>query len=183
MSASPKWWLPLPESVRTSGMDWLRKILHPDAAPARTMRLDTSHARHVAGLHHQGGFARGWEVAECGALIADRAVVADGVFGSAQHPLGFAMSRKAADEAEVLSIVVAPGSRGGGLGCALLAAHLARLAEEGVARVFLEVEDGNLPAERLYRHFGFREVGRRKGYYPKPDGSRAAAIAMRLDLA
>lgn len=164
-------------------MDWLRKILHPGAVPARTMRLDTGHARHVAGLHHQGGFARGWEVAECAALIADRAVVADGVFGGAPHPLGFAMSRKAVDEAEVLSIVVAPGSRGGGLGRALLAAHLARLAEEGVAQVFLEVEDGNLPAERLYRHFGFREVGRRKGYYPKADGCRATAIAMRLDLA
>ena len=49
--------------------------------------------------------------------------------------------------------------------------------------VFLEVEEGNLPAEQLYRHFGFREVGRRKGYYPKPDGTRATAIAMRLDLA
>ena len=30
---------------------------------------------------------------------------------------------------------------------------------------------------------GFGEIGRRKGYYPKPDGTRATAIAMRLDLA
>ena len=148
------------------------------------MRLDTGHARQVATLHHQGGFARGWEPAECAALIADAAVVADGVFsGDGHHPEGFVISRKAADEAEILSIVVAPTRRNGGFGRALLAAHLARLAEAGAIHVFLEVEDGNLPAERLYRHFGFREVGRRKGYYPKPDGTRATAIAMRLDLA
>lgn len=165
-------------------MDWLRRLLHPDSAPARTARLDVAQARQVAALHHQGGFARGWEPSECAALIADPGVVTDGVFsGGCRGPEGFVISRKAADEAEILSIVVAPARRRDGLGRALLAAHLAHLAAEGIAQVFLEVEDGNLPAERLYRHFGFREVGRRKGYYPKPDGSRATAIAMRLDLA
>lgn len=170
--------------MQTSGMDWLRRLLHPDSAPARTARLDVVHARQVAALHHQGGFARGWEPAECAALIADSGVVTDGVFsGRGRSPEGFVISRKAADEAEILSIVVVPARRGDGLGRALLAAHLARLAGDGVAQVFLEVEEGNEPAERLYRHFGFREVGRRKGYYPKPDGTRATAIAMRLDLA
>jgi len=163
-------------------MDWLRKLLHPDSAPARTMRLDAGYARQVAILHHQGGFARGWEPAECAALIADAGVATDGVFGKGSDPVGFVMSRKAADEAEILSIVVAPANRRDGLGRVLLSAHLARLAEDGVAHVFLEVEEGNLAAERLYRHFGFREVGRRKGYYPKAGGSRATAIAMRLDL-
>jgi ribosomal-protein-alanine N-acetyltransferase len=165
-------------------MDWLRRLLHPDSAPARTARLDAAQARQVAALHHLGGFARGWEPAECAALIADSAVVADGVFsGRGGNPEGFVISRKAADEAEILSIVVAPARRRDGLGRSLLAAHLAHLAGEGIAQVFLEVEEGNEPAERLYRHFGFREVGRRKGYYPKPDGTRATAIAMRLDLA
>jgi len=165
-------------------MAWLRTLLRPTSAPARTMRLDSAHARQVAILHHQGGFARGWEPAECAALMADAAVVTDGVFcGRGNEPFGFVMSRKAADEAEILSIVVAPACRGDGLGGVLLAAHLARLAEEGATRVFLEVEEGNESAERLYRRFDFREVGRRKGYYPKADGTRVAAIAMRLDLA
>jgi ribosomal-protein-alanine N-acetyltransferase len=148
------------------------------------MRLDSAYARQVAILHHQGGFARGWEPAECAALMTDAAVLTDGVFcGRSSEPLGFVMSRKAADEAEILSIVVAPACRGDGLGAVLLTAHLARLAEEGATRVFLEVEEGNESAERLYRHFDFREVGRREGYYPKADGTRVAAIAMRLDLA
>lgn len=175
----------LPErmAVPSSVMDWLRRLLHPESGPARTGRLDVRHARHVAALHHQGGFARGWEPGECAALLADPLVTADGVFaGATPNPIGFVMSRKAADEAEILSIVVAPSRRGGGFARTLLGAHLARLAATGIAQVFLEVEEGNLPAENLYRHFGFREVGRRKGYYPKPDGGRAAAIAMRLDL-
>lgn len=150
----------------------------------RTERLDARHARDVAALHGQGGFARGWEPGECAALMADAAVTTDGVFmGSAARPIGFVMSRQAADEAEILSIVVAPAQRGNRLGASLLAAHLSRLAGRGVIQVFLEVEEGNVAAERLYRHLGFREVGRRKGYYPKSGGGRATAIAMRLDLA
>lgn len=165
-------------------MDWLRRFLHPRAAPARTGRLDVRHARHIAALHHLGGFARGWEPGECAGLLVDAAVVTDGVFaGNALNPAGFVMSRRAADEAEILSIVVSPQQRGTGLGRALLGAHLSQLAGMGVNHVYLEVEEGNLAADRLYRHFGFREVGRRKGYYLKPDGSRATAITMRLDLA
>lgn len=165
-------------------MDWLRKLLHPNACPVHASPLDARQARHVAALHHLGGFARGWEPDECAALMADASVVTDGVFAAgAVEPAGFVMSRRAADEAEILSIVVAPRRRGGGLGRALLAAHLAQLAAIGVSHVFLEVEEGNVAADRLYRHFGFREVGRRKGYYPKPDGSKATAVTMRLDLA
>lgn len=165
-------------------MDWLRKLLHPHACPARTGRLEPRHARQVAALHHLGGFARGWEPAECAAMLAEAAIVTDGVFsGDATEPSGFVMSRKAADEAEILSIVVVPGQRGSGFGRSLLSAHLGQLAASGVTQVFLEVEEGNVAAERLYRHFGFREVGRRKGYYPKPDGTRATAVTMRLDLA
>ena len=44
--------------------------------------------------------------------------------------------------------------------------------------VHLEVEEGNRPALALYRRRGFREVGRRQGYYARPDGTRAAAITM-----
>ena len=165
-------------------MNWLRKLLHPEASPARTGRLDVVQARHVAALHHLGGFARGWEPGECAALLTDPAVLADGVFcGNALNPSGFVISRKAADEAEILSVVVTPAKRGEGLGRTLLASHLGRLAASGVVHVYLEVEDGNLPADQLYRHFGFREVGRRKGYYLKPGGAAATAVTMRLDLA
>jgi ribosomal-protein-alanine N-acetyltransferase len=164
-------------------MTWLRSLLGRKSVPARTGLLDVTQARQVAALHQQGGFARRWEPGECAALLADRSVVAEGVFcGRGAEPCGFAMSRVAADEAEVLSIVVAGARRRSGLGQALLAAHLAQLAARGVTRLFLEVEESNAPAIALYRRFGFATVGRREGYYPKPDGSRVAALVMRLDL-
>lgn len=164
-------------------MDWFERLRRRPAAPARTGRLDVAQAREVAALHHQGAFARLWEPGECAALLADPAVLADGVFsGSAAEPCGFVMSRIAADEAEILSIVVARTGRRSGLARSLLAAHIAGLAAQGVARLFLEVEEANAAALGLYRQFGFAEVGRRQGYYPKPDGSRVSALVMRLDL-
>jgi len=164
-------------------MNWLHSLFRRRPATGRTGPLDVRHARQVAALHHQGGFARLWEPGECAALLADRAVVAEGVFiGSASEPCGFVMSRIAADEAEILSIVMAGGRRRSGLGQALLCAHLAQLAARGAARLFLEVEEGNVPAIGLYHRLGFETVGRREGYYPKPDGSRATALVMRRDL-
>ncbi|WP_332681005.1 GNAT family N-acetyltransferase [Bosea sp. (in: a-proteobacteria)] len=164
-------------------MDWLERLRRRRAAPARTGRLDAAQARQVAALHHQGGFARFWEPGECAALLADPGILTDGVFsGSAAEPAGFVMSRLAADEAEILSIVVARTGRRAGLARSLLGAHLAQLSARGVNRLFLEVDEGNAAAIGLYRQFGFVDVGRREGYYPKADGSRAAALVMRLDL-
>ena len=42
--------------------------------------------------------------------------------------------------------------------------------------MFLEVDENNSPAIRLYRRAGFREVGRRPNYYPGPGGKPAAAL-------
>jgi ribosomal-protein-alanine N-acetyltransferase len=164
-------------------MGWFGALFRRCAGPPRTGRLDASQARQVAALHHEGGFARLWEPGECAALLADPAVLAEGVFSrGSNEPAGFVLSRLAADEAEILSIVVARSGRRSGCGRALLAAHLAQLAARGVRRLFLEVEEGNAAAIALYQRFGFAMVGRREGYYPKADGSRAAALVMRLDL-
>jgi ribosomal-protein-alanine N-acetyltransferase len=36
---------------------------------------------------------------------------------------------------------------------------------EGAQSSFLEVRESNLPAQEMYRKFGYVEVGRRKRYY------------------
>ena len=76
----------------------------------------------------------------------------------------------AADEAEILSVAVAPARRGRGLARALLDLHLRRLAGLGVRAVFLEVDEGNMPARGSIARAGFREVGRREGYYQHDGG-------------
>jgi ribosomal-protein-alanine N-acetyltransferase len=65
------------------------------------------------------------------------------------------------------------------LGGRLIARHLARLAACGVRNVFLEVDEGNEPAIRLYTHAGFERVGRRPAYYERPEGTAAALILRR----
>lgn len=92
--------------------------------------------------------------------------------------LGFVLSRIVLDEAEVLTIAVASGSRRRGVAAMLIESHLSDLAMERVRRLFLEVEEGNNGALALYKKFGFVEMGRREGYYRKPDGSRASALIM-----
>jgi ribosomal-protein-alanine N-acetyltransferase len=96
--------------------------------------------------------------------------------------IGFAVSRLAADEAEILSIAVAASHRGRGLSRNLLLTHLGHLAGRGVRTVFLEVEENNQPARRLYQGAGFGVAGRRERYYQQANGEQLNALLMRRDL-
>jgi len=95
---------------------------------------------------------------------------------------GFILSRRGGDEAEILSVAVAGARRGRGVGRALLDLHLRRLAGLGARAVFLEVDEHNESACRLYRRAGFHEVGRRPGYYREGRDRPANALVLRRDL-
>jgi ribosomal-protein-alanine N-acetyltransferase len=139
----------------------------------------------IAALHG-ASFRRGWSEEEVESLIADRQVCAHVCTHRAMrgtHLVGFIMSRRADVEAEILSVAVAPARRGRGLARNLLNLHLRRLAGFGVRTVFLEVDEQNEPASRLYARAGFREVGRRPNYYPGDDGTASSALVLRRDLA
>lgn len=92
---------------------------------------------------------------------------------------GFFMSRAILDEEELLLFAIAPQYRRQGLGHLLLSRFLSTSRERGMARVFLEMRDGN-PADFLYAAHGFREIGRRPSYYRTPTGSRIDAISQEL---
>jgi ribosomal-protein-alanine N-acetyltransferase len=134
----------------------------------------------IAALH-AASFRRGWSEQEVETLLLDRAVIAHRVT-IASKVTGFIMSRKAADEAEILSVAVNTRQRGRGLARSLLTLHLRRLAGLGARTVFLEVDENNAPALRLYDRAGFREVGRRPNYYPAAGGKTATALVLRRDL-
>jgi len=135
----------------------------------------------IAALHAVS-FARGWSEQEVEGLLADRRVVAHRAMGGPAMA-GFIMSRQAADETEILSVAVARGWRGRGLARKLLTLHLRRLAGLGARTVFLEVDEHNVSAIRLYHRAGFREVSRRPNYYPAAGGKPVAALVLRRDLA
>ena len=93
-------------------------------------------------------------------------------------PLGFALGRVQADQAEILTIAVRPGARGQGVGRALLHGLLAEAAKRGALELFLEVAEPNAAARALYAGAGAKEVGRRRRYCA--DG--ADALVLRLSV-
>jgi ribosomal-protein-alanine N-acetyltransferase len=130
---------------------------------------------------HRACFSKAWDEAametfiaspEALCLIGSVADSSGGILG------GFLIARKAADEAEILTLCVAPACRNSGLGRALLEAAAAALRQAGARTLFLEVEDGNEGALRLYRSLGAVPVGRRERYYE----SGADAAIFRLAL-
>ncbi len=149
--------------------------LLPGATPQIT-EADPRDAAAIAALH-AASFRRGWAEDEVYRLLVDGAVVTHRAM-IRRTLVGFIMSRLAADEAEILSVAIAPARRGRGMSRPLLDLHLRTLAGRGVRAVFLEVDEHNSPARRLYARAGFRDVGRRQGYYE----SGAAALVLRRDL-
>lgn len=78
---------------------------------------------------------------------------------------GFLIGRSIADEAELLTLAVAPAKWRAGTGTALLAAFHDATRLRGATRAFLEVASDNLAAQALYATAGWREAGRRRNYY------------------
>jgi ribosomal-protein-alanine N-acetyltransferase len=69
------------------------------------------------------------------------------------------------DEAHIATIATHPNYRRLGIARRLLTYTLQAAMREGVQSSFLEVRESNLPAQEMYRKFGYIEVGRRKRYY------------------
>ena len=141
----------------------------------------TSDAEHLAVLH-AAAFRRGWSAEEFERLLIEPNVVADRAMAGSRLA-GFVLSRLAAEQAEILSIAVAMRDRRRGLASSLLDVHLNRLAGYGTRSLFLEVDERNMPARRLYAGFGFAQVGLRKSYYAQAGEDTGAALVLRRDLA
>jgi ribosomal-protein-alanine N-acetyltransferase len=155
-------------------MNFVTRLL---ARPAPTFSEAREYDAAAIAAVHAASFLRGWGEDEFHRLILDRSVVAHrAVIG--RTLIGFILSRTTAGEAEILSVAIAPAWRRRGFARPLLDLHLRRLAGLGARAVFLEVDEQNAPACRLYRQRGFYEVGRRQGYYAGGE----TALVLRRDL-
>lgn len=132
---------------------------------------------------HAASFAHPWQEGDFEQLLLAPEIFASGAIDAKDLCLvGFVMSRAALDEAEILTLAVAPERRRTGVGRRLLRAHLSTLGGIGVAKLFLEVDADNLAAQALYVAFGFTRVGERQAYYRTADARLAKALVMRLDM-
>ncbi len=125
---------------------------------------------------HGASFQPSWDEAAMVGLLGKNAVAVLVSCGS--KVVGFALSRVAATEAELLSIAISPRMRNQGLGRALLSALNADLKERGVDTLFLDVASDNAAATHLYESFGFSRLGLRKKYYA--NGADALTYSLTL---
>jgi ribosomal-protein-alanine N-acetyltransferase len=129
-------------------------------------------------LERQCSGASHWSEEQYGqAFAADSSrlvLVAEGAFsGNTIEIAGFLVAQHLDPEWELENIAVSPEARRTGVGMQLLNALLARAKETNSQSVFsqtvfLEVRESNSAARALYEKAGFRQTGRRKGYYSDP---------------
>ncbi len=86
---------------------------------------------------------------------------------------GFVVGQYVLDELSIHNLAVAPVARRRGLASRLLRQALSEVAP---ARCLLEVRASTSAALALYRGLGFIEDGRRRGYYPTPNGREDAVL-------
>ncbi len=134
---------------------------------------------------NQAGGGEQWSLETLASTLASADVwglIAARGFEPASRSAGFLLVRHAADEAEILGLVVEVSSRRRGIARALLRAAIERMMEIGCAKLFLEVAADNAPALALYKSFGLRKVGRRADYYKRPGDIHMDALIMSLLL-
>lgn len=90
--------------------------------------------------------------------------------------VGFSVVMVVLDEAHLLNIAVSRPMTGKGYGARLLRHAMSNARTHGASRMLLEVRPSNDRAAALYRHFGFRQIGLRRGYYPAAVGREDALV-------
>lgn len=95
--------------------------------------------------------------------------------------IGYFVLMAAAGEAHLLNLSIAARQQRSGHGSALLREAAQTARRLGAKSIYLEVRPSNHAAQALYRRFGFRKVGVRRGYYPA-HGGREDALVLALAL-
>jgi len=97
------------------------------------------------------------------------------------HIFGYGVMSIGAEEAHLLTLSIAAGSQRKGWGERLLRQFIQIAREQLALTMFLDVRESNHAAARLYERMGFRQIARRKDYYPAM-GGREDSLVMELVL-
>jgi len=141
---------------------------------------DRSCATPFAALHARC-FSEPWSENAFRHLMEEPNILALSAYSGLGEVMGFILLRVAADECEILSLAVGPEHRRQTIGCSLVDAARRDAHGHGARAMFLEVDVNNAAATHLYRKLGFKEVGRRTGYYRICD-SLSDALILRCEL-
>lgn len=144
--------------------------------PAFSRALSPSDAAAAAALH-AAAFADAWSEDALRESLAASGAATRGWFDE-DTLIAFALFQEIAGEAELLTVATHPARRGQGLARRLITALIEQLEGAGTRRFLLDVAEDNAPARHLYAALGFREDGRRKGYYTAGRSVPVDAILM-----
>ena len=86
------------------------------------------------------------------------------------------------DECHITNVAVHSEYRNQGIASKLINEMLKLCKEHATTYIMLEVRINNIPAQKLYSKFNFKEEVIRKGYYKNTDGTREDAIVMSKEL-
>lgn len=129
---------------------------------------------------HATSFDEGWDTRAIASLLNTPGVMAL-VARNASGLAGFVMLRVAADEAEILTLAVAPSERRQKIAHRLMIYAAAQASVAGAGSLFLEVASDNKAGLALYHGLSFAEVGKRAGYYRRGN-QKVDGLVLRLDL-
>ncbi len=149
----------------------------PQTAKMSFSTVGPAAAKLLAEIHGEC-FDKAWTEAAFREMLAVPGTQAV-VISSQNNPAGFVLFRKAADEAEILTICTRPAFRQKGHGKSLVR-HLENLLRnDEVKSLFIEVAVSNQAGLALYAACGFASAGLRKNYYGRSDGRHEDALVMR----
>ena len=85
------------------------------------------------------------------------------------HIVGYVIYSDVQGDAELLRIAVDKRYRRQGIAERLMTDMLSDLSEAGAERITLEVRAHNIPATKLYKKYGFKDIFVRTNYYHDPE--------------
>jgi len=97
-----------------------------------------------------------------------------------QKVVGYAGMWLIIDEAHITNIAVDPDYRRRNIASTMIRLLIEKAREINLKSMTLEVRSGNLQAIELYKRFGFKTEGRRKGYY-RVEGEDALIMWLMLE--
>ena len=158
-------------------MSAVRSDFAPRGGPAPSMReLTVGMLDAVLAIEVQAyafPWTRGNFIDSIAAGYLTRALVADD-----GELIGYFVAMPGFEEMHLLNVTVAARHEGQGHARRLLAELYALSSGFAATALWLEVRESNARARALYLREGFSEAGRRRDYYPAPQGRREDAILM-----
>ncbi|MDR1983099.1 MAG: ribosomal protein S18-alanine N-acetyltransferase [Holosporaceae bacterium] len=89
---------------------------------------------------------------------------------------GFILGKMIYDEVEIITFCVLPEFRNRGIGKMLVDEVHNHAQNHFVEKIFLEVSEDNVIAEKMYENFGYVKISRRRGYYCTRKSSSDALV-------